>query len=69
MNFRELIEIKNREEAEANAYLVGADDYVDGRAYLNPFVVGTSAFRDYDNGYKDAYFLSTLERFEDRVAA
>lgn len=60
MTFRELIETKTREDAEANAYLVGSDDYVDGRPYVNIFDTGSYPFLDYDNGYKDALFLRSM---------
>jgi hypothetical protein len=69
MNFREILEAKTHEALESSAYISGADDYLQGMLYLNPFEAGTKAHRDYFDGYEDARYLQTLERFEYRVAA
>jgi hypothetical protein len=69
MNFREILEAKTRESIEATAYCAGGDDYLQGMFYLNPFHEGTKAHLDYFNGYEDARYLQTMERFEYRVAA
>ena len=62
MNFQELIEFKNKEEMEASAYIIGTEDYYENKTYSNPFTEGTKAFEEYDNGWYDAEYVSTLER-------
>ena len=69
MNFREILEAKTREAIQSSAYVSGSDDYHQGLLYLNPFEPGLKAYAEYLDGYEDSKFLSTLERFHNRVAA
>lgn len=64
MNFQELIEFKNKEEQEASAYVIGAEDYYEEKEDNNPFDFNSSAYKDYEAGWSDAEFLSLGINFE-----
>lgn len=66
IDFRSLVKAEKDKIEVADAYVLGSEDYYKGKMCLPP-EGNEGAFYDYLNGYLDAQYLSSIERFEDRV--
>lgn len=64
ISFKQIITANEVENLEGSAYLLGTRAFYLGEFCLPPAGVE----QEFVDGYEDAKFLSSLERFEDRVA-
>lgn len=67
INFKTLVQDEVVKAELDAAYVLGSEDYYKGKLCLPP-KSSIDAYRDYLDGYFDAQYLCSIEKFESRVA-